>query len=126
MADDMLDMFEENDPLIQYVLQESRALAAQEAARRLANAVPRPPSLTVRQAWLARQAARPSMVEGHACRPERVQSVRVRGIVVGVSSMASDPSAKREAANNRADERDTEASASDGKSRTSSLANSLD
>ena len=57
MADEMLD---HDDPLHFFVFEESRSLAAREAAQRRAHAVPRPPqsrSLTVKQAWEARQAA---------------------------------------------------------------------
>ena len=72
MADEMLD---HDDPLHRFVFEESRALAAREAAERRANAVPRPPqprSLTVKQAWEARQAAllqTISLLEDHAGRP---------------------------------------------------------
>ena len=57
MADKMLD---HDDPLHHFMFEESRALAAREAAQRRAHAVPRPPqsrSLTVKQAWEAREAS---------------------------------------------------------------------
>ena len=72
MADEMLD---HDDPLHHFMFEESRALAAREATQRRANAVPRPPqprSLTVKQAWEARQAdllKTISLLEDHAGRP---------------------------------------------------------
>ena len=57
MADEMVD---HDDPLHRFVFEESRALAAREAAQRRAHTIPRPPqprSLTVKQAWEAREAA---------------------------------------------------------------------
>ena len=69
MADEMLD---HDDPLHHFMFEESRALATREASQRRANAVPRPPqprSLTVKQAWEARQAAllqTISLLEDHA------------------------------------------------------------
>lgn len=108
MADEMPD---DNDPLLQFVLEESRVLAAQEAAQRCANVVPR--SLTVRQAWEARQAACPSIVlEEHAGRPamERFSNITVRGPPSAAAGIACPAFA---AATNIADVRNADASASE-------------